>query len=141
MPQHSFPITLTGFAAIVAACIVIMRTGLRKSILNPYLFVWLSCFRVFAFLLDDPECAPIADLANGLAFSCITVLFFWGISRSSGDMTYLLRQDLPTSPFVDSAPCTARAGNSQGICSFTRSLRCSITGPRAVAGDSGLPAT
>lgn len=97
MPQHSFPITLTGFAAIVAACIVIMRTGLRKSILNPYLFVCLGYFRFFGFPLDDREYASVVDLANLLAFVCFSIAFFQAMSGPNSQMREFLHYIWPSS--------------------------------------------
>jgi hypothetical protein len=82
-------------AAIVGVAVCIMQTGLRRSILNPYLFVCLSYFTFFGFPLDDPEYALVVDLMHLLAFSCFTIAFFRAMTGPGHKITRLLRHIWP----------------------------------------------
>jgi hypothetical protein len=105
------PITLTGIAAIVSASLCVMQSGLRRSILNPYLFVCVSYFRFFGFPLDDPKYAFIVDLAHLLAFVCFSIAFFHAMGGSRDGMERLLRRVWPPSrcASTDIAPLSQRA--------------------------------
>lgn len=84
------PITLTGIAALVAASVLLMTVGLRRSILNPYLSVCFSYFRFFAFPINQLQYAVAVDLANLLAFTCFSVAFLHGTRGSGRRMRHLL---------------------------------------------------